>query len=472
MTKKELEKILQKKFNFDHFRDGQFDVINSLLNKKNTLAILPTGAGKTLIYQFYGELLKAPVLVVSPLLSLIGDQVARIRLSGESRVADLSSRQTYQVQQDTLNHLSNYRFVFISPEQAAKPEVQEKLRSVRWELLVIDEAHCIPKWGPSFRPDYLRLGDLRKILNEPLTLMLTATASEETRSLIIQYLNLSFANVNIIIRSVNRPNIYMNFDSLSMDENKNDELLRLLHELPKGGIIYFSSRKMANQVSELISEKTNFSSSAYHAGMDTYQRFKIQNQFINDNIDVICATSAFGMGIDKDNIHFVIHYHMPGNIESFVQEIGRAGRDGEQAISILLYQTGDENIPQNLSSFSIPGQEVIESYFEGESSNELLRYYSEQGLKKEDILRVFERQQNQQRQEIREMLEFIHTSGCHREYLLHAFDESGYRHDQIKLCCSDEVNVNAVHFIEGHEKKRASSVLSWEQSLLKLFNSR
>ena len=465
----QISQILQDKYGFDDLKPGQEAVLKLLNEGKNTLAVLPTGAGKTLIYQMYGFTHPGSVVIISPLLSLIQDQINRLRLIGEKSILEISSRVNHHFLQQQLKNLNQYKFIFTSPESIQKPEVRKALQNVQLALMVIDEAHCIPQWGESFRPDYLRIGEVREQLNKPLTLMLTATASSKTRKSIVSHLNIK--HYEEYVASVDRPNIFLDFLEFESRKEKVDELIQLVETLPGSGVIYFSSKKIANQVSEMLNIKTSKSVAAYHAGLDNDTRYKIQNQFLHDDIDVICATSAFGMGIDKNNIRFVIHFHMPGNIESYVQEIGRAGRDGLPSVAILLYQNGDEAIPSILNDVSIPNAGDLEFYAKTGNLDEqmagLVHYYEEYGLNQQQIQHLFELQKQTSQIQVNTMLNLIKTTDCHRAKLMVYFDENKPLHNE--KCCGSITDFSVLNLPEQSENNQELQLIDWQTKLAKMF---
>jgi ATP-dependent DNA helicase RecQ len=239
--------------------------------------------------------------------------------------------------------------------------VVKRLKEINISLFVVDEAHCISQWGYDFRPDYLRLGVIRKLIGEPLTLALTATATEEVRQDIAEKLLLS--DWKEIVYSVDRPSISLAVEQADSFQEKLERTIELAHFLKGPGIIYFSSKKMAEQTAAYMREHGISKVMAYHGGLDSESRILIQQQFIHGQLDVVCATSAFGMGINKENVRYVIHFHMPMQMESYLQEIGRAARDGLSSIAILLYSPGDEQLALQLAEGELPDHIQIDRLF-------------------------------------------------------------------------------------------------------------
>ncbi|WP_071395624.1 RecQ family ATP-dependent DNA helicase [Bacillus tuaregi] len=353
-----LEKYLTKYFRYSSFRAGQKEVITTVLDGYHTMAMLPTGTGKSLCYQLPGYLLPGHVLVVSPLLSLMQDQVEQMKMNGEKSVVAINSFLTGMERKRVLSQLEQYKFIFISPETLANERIMELFQRINISLFVIDEAHCISQWGYDFRPDYLKLGIVRKKLGRPLTLALTATA---TKKVIIDIINiLELEHCKKVISSVDRPNIALTVQQTESQQEKWELLYGHIAKFAAPGIVYFSSKKMAEQAVEFLQSKGVQRVMAYHGGMDQESRILIQQQFLHNQLDIICATSAFGMGINKENIRFVIHFHMPQQMESYLQEIGRAGRDGLPSIAVLLYSTGDEQLAYQLAESEIPSSEQLD----------------------------------------------------------------------------------------------------------------
>lgn len=454
---------MQKYFHFSEFRPGQQEAIESVLEKKHTIAMLPTGTGKSLCYQLPGYVLDGQVLIVSPLLSLMQDQVEQMMAMGEKRVIALNSFLPPPQKAMALDRLHAYKFIFISPEMLAMDNVLRRLKDINLSLFVVDEAHCISQWGYDFRPDYLRLGQLRKELGEPLTLALTATATEEVRQDIAEKLLLE--DWKEIVYSVDRPSISLSVEHIDSFQEKLERTIELARFIEGPGIIYFSSKKMAEQTAAYMREQGISRVMAYHGGLDSESRILIQQQFIHGQLDIVCATSAFGMGINKENVRFVIHFHMPMQIESYLQEIGRAARDGLSSIAILLYSPGDEQLAFQLAESELPDQIQIERLFTFLEDRKIeyhnLQQYGEEligfcGFTEiqwriaEDFLsslKVIDYDKhksmfknlaadrlNVKNKKIISMLDWIHTKECKRTAILNAFNEEKVKNP--KNCCS------------------------------------
>lgn len=458
----QLEKVLKQYFNYETFRSGQKEVISSVLEGNHTVAMLPTGTGKSLCYQLPGYLINGSVVVVSPLLSLMQDQVEQMKMRGEKRVIALNSFLTPNEKRNALKNLNKFKYIFVSPEILSSQLIMDHLKKLSIALFVIDEAHCISQWGYDFRPDYQRLGKVREQLGFPLTLALTATATEEVKQDIIHSLEL--LNWKEYIFSVDRPNIAISSEHFQSQTEKIERLVDLAGTLKGPGIIYFSSKKISEQVAERLRKKGIGRVMAYHGGLEHESRILIQQQFLHGQLDIICATSAFGMGINKEDIRFIIHFHMPMQIESFLQEIGRAGRDGQNSVSILLYSQGDEQLAYQLAEGEIPSLTQLDFLFDLIEKNKLnwndkeewgrvqtLCGFSEIQLRMvEDYLKevpsnanllrekahfkqLIEERITVKRRKISQMVKLVQLNGCKREFLLNYFNEE----QKIKVdnCC-------------------------------------
>ncbi len=487
----EIKSFLKKYFKFEDFRPGQQETIESVLGKQNTIAMLPTGTGKSLCYQLPGYLLDGPVLIISPLLSLMQDQVEQMMAMGEKRVIALNSFLTPQQKAKALEELELFQFIFISPEMLGMDSVLNRIGKLSLSLFVVDEAHCISQWGYDFRPDYLKLGEFREKLGQPLTLALTATASKDVRRDIADKLRLS--EWNEVVYSVDRPAISLELEYAATFQEKMDRTIELVKFLEGPGIIYFSSKKVAEQTAAHIREKGVKNVMAYHGGLDSESRILIQQQFINGQLDVVCATSAFGMGINKENVRYVIHFHMPMQIESYLQEIGRAARDGRDSIAILIYSLGDEQLAYQLAEGELPDRFQIERLFTFISDKQMLyRHLDRQAEElsaicgfteiqwrivedylsnlqevdyqndKNSLIQLIDDRLMVKNMKIKEMLDWIQTKECKRSVILGMFGEE--LEDRPENCCSI-CGVDMEHYKTESTSEHPAVTVDWKQDL-------
>lgn len=341
--KDDLHQILDTRFGHNSFREGQEEVIRSILNQKDTLVIKSTGGGKSLCYQLPSLVFKGITVVISPLISLMEDQVGEARRIGRRDVVALHGGVSFSQREHILQNLKKVQLLYLSPEGIQHPQIITALKKRRVSLFVVDEAHCISQWGHDFRTDYLELAPIREGLGNPVCLAMTATATDEVKRDIIQYTELR--DPLILIYTMDRKNIAINVEKVISEKEKNQRIIQFLSTRNDAGMIYFSSRAKAEELTFFLMEKGITDIAYYHGGMSSEERHMIQQQFIDGDLRIICATNAFGMGVNKADIRYVIHYHFPSHLESYVQEMGRCSRDGEPGLSYLLAQEGDEQIP-------------------------------------------------------------------------------------------------------------------------------
>jgi ATP-dependent DNA helicase RecQ len=340
--------VAREKFGWERLRPGQLETMAAVVEGRDTLLVMPTGAGKSACYQVPALLIDGPTVVVSPLIALQRDQV--LDLLGHGAFAANSSRAAAEVAEGWDNLASgDVEFVFLSPEQLSKPEVVDRLVDVRPSLFVVDEAHCVSSWGHDFRPDYLRLGDVIERLGHPVTLALTATASPPVRDEIVE--RLGMRDPLQVVRGFDRPNLHLEVvTALDADAKREAVVLRAAGE-PKPGIVYAATRKDAEAYAEALAD-LGLRACSYHAGMRAADRDEVHTSFLDDQLDVVVATTAFGMGIDKPNVRFVLHAAVPESLDAYHQEIGRAGRDGQPANVAMFYRQEDLGLRKFFSSGS------------------------------------------------------------------------------------------------------------------------
>jgi ATP-dependent DNA helicase RecQ len=354
----QLEKILYERFGYSTFRKGQKEIIEDVISGNNVVAMLPTGAGKSMCYLIPGYMNDGAVIIVSPLLSLMEDQVQQLQMAGEKRVVAINSFLSYEDKRSTIDSLHKYKFIFVSPEMLQNAYFLKKLSHITLSLFVVDEAHCISQWGHEFRTDYLKLSAVLDQLKNPPCLALTATATKKVLNDIVSFLELK--QVCYHLHSIDRPTISINIEKTGSIDDKKRKLLQWVERLKGPGMIYFSSRWWAEHICSFLKGVGINNVAFYHGGMESEQRLLIQQQFLSDQLQIICCTNAFGMGVNKPNVRYVIHFHHPSTMEAYLQEIGRAGRDGKNSIAILLHSPTDRELPEALIQQEFPSKDELE----------------------------------------------------------------------------------------------------------------
>jgi len=388
--------ILKEYFGYDGFRKGQEPLIDSILNGSDTLGIMPTGAGKSICYQVPALMMEGITLVISPLISLMKDQVGALNQAGV-HAAYLNSSLTYNQYRLALSYAKEgrYKIIYVAPERLTTEEFLDFAQSVKISMISVDEAHCISQWGQDFRPSYLQIVEfIQRLPVRPIVAAFTATATNDVREDIIRILQIEHPQV--VTTGYNRSNL---FYSVQTPKDKYQFVRDYLSQNPdQSGVIYCNTRKLVEEVCERLNRE-GIAATRYHAGLADQERQKNQDDFIFDNKPIMVATNAFGMGIDKSNVRFVIHYNMPKNLESYYQEAGRAGRDGEPAECILLYSGQDVRINQYM--------------IENSTDNDELDWDQREMVKQQD------------RERLKKMTFYCYTNECLRVYVLRYFGEYG-----------------------------------------------
>ncbi|MDB4892212.1 MAG: ATP-dependent helicase, RecQ family, partial [Gemmatimonadetes bacterium] len=350
--------VLRARFGFDDFRPGQERAVSSVLSGRDTLVVLPTGGGKSICYQVPAMLLPGITIVVSPLISLMKDQVDALDARGIPATFVNSTLSSAEVA-DRMNRVSRgqVKMLYVAPERFDFGSAAERLKDVGVSLLAIDEAHCISEWGHDFRPSYLRVAQVRERLGWPPAVALTATATSHVRQDIVRQLR--FENAETIITGFDRKNLDYHVVPTRNDDDKDARIIELLKRYPGVAIVYASTRRNVEKVS-LMLERARIKVAAYHAGLDDAHRHDVQNAFMTEKVRAIVATNAFGMGIDKPNVRLVVHHSMPGTLEAYYQEAGRAGRDGKHSDVFLLHAFPDRFTHEFFIKGAYPDRVIVE----------------------------------------------------------------------------------------------------------------
>ena len=351
--------VLQQTFGYPAFRPGQERAIVSVLAKRDTLVVLPTGGGKSLCYQVPALVTRGLTVVVSPLIALMKDQVDALDRRGVPAAFINSTLSSAEVSDRLMRaQRGELQLLYVAPERFDVGTTAERLKAIGVSLLAVDEAHCISEWGHDFRPSYRRVGEVRQRLGNPPTIALTATATPVVREDIARILDLK--DPEIIVTGFDRPNLSYGVIAAKGDREKDAVVVDLLRELEDGtGIVYASTRKTVERLAQYLDDQ-GIPASAYHAGLDDDRRRRVQDNFMSERTRVIVATNSFGMGVDKSNVRLVIHYAMPGTLEAYYQEAGRAGRDGLQSRCVLLHAFPDRFTHEFFIKSALPDRVLIE----------------------------------------------------------------------------------------------------------------
>ena len=395
----EKQALLQHYFGYGEFRPGQEELVDGILAGRDVFGIMPTGGGKSICYQLPGLMLPGMTLVVSPLISLMHDQVMALKAAGIPGAyvnSSLTFPQLRAVYRNML--LGKYKIIYVAPERLQSDGFLEAVEQMNISMVAVDEAHCISQWGQDFRPSYLKIVDFIRLLpRRPVIAAFTATATQKVREDVKRILDLR--SPVEVVTGFDRPNLWF---EVRHPELKDGELLRLLEARKRrSGIVYCATRKSVEQVCQLLTDR-GYAATRYHAGLEERERMENQNAFLYDEKTVMVATNAFGMGIDKSNVNFVIHYNMPKSLEAYYQEAGRAGRDGSNADCILLYAPRDV--------------QTARFFIENGSDNEDLTEEQKEVIKKQDYERL------------EAMVTYCKTRTCLRGWILEYF---GQKHPEV-----------------------------------------
>nr|BFE62231.1 RecQ family ATP-dependent DNA helicase [Dactylosporangium thailandense] len=359
MSAEELRRVAKDSFGWERLRDEQLRAMEALMAGRDALAVLPTGAGKSAIYQVPAPLLPGPTIVVSPLLALQQDQIASLTARNQEELVAvrLSSAEGKTERAEALESLrkGDAEFVFLTPEQFADPARVAQIKALKPSLVAVDEAHCVSAWGHDFRPDYLQLGQFIRELGRPPIVALTATASPPVREDIIERLGLR--DPEVVVTGLDRPNLYLESVHCPDEETRLRRLIARVRESAPPGIIYAPTRRATEELAEKLGHE-GIPAVAYHGGMSAGERERAHEAFLADEVPIMVATTAFGMGIDKPNIRWVNHVSLPDSPDSYLQEIGRAGRDGQPANVLLLHRTEDTGLRKFFTNVSVDRDEV------------------------------------------------------------------------------------------------------------------
>jgi ATP-dependent DNA helicase RecQ len=480
------KEILLKYWGYSSFRENQEEIIKMIINNKDTLALLPTGGGKSICYQIPSLIMDGICIVVSPLISLMKDQVEDIKSKGIKAITITSDLDFKEVDIALTNCIfGGYKFLYISPEKLQNELVQSKISEMNVNLIAVDEAHCISEWGHNFRPSYRNISLIREIHPNSPVIALTATATKDVVSDIQE--NLDFKKPNLVQSSFYRENLsYI----VIKEQDKKRKLINILNKIHGSAIVYVKSRKDCEKISKILVEN-NISANYYHAGLNIDQRNKRQENWKKSKSRVMVATNAFGMGIDKPDVRLVIHFHIPSTIESYFQETGRAGRDEKESFAVLLYNSTDEKYLRDFVELHFPSvKEIKECYQnlanhfqiavnngEEEKFDFDLSDYSEKyktnSLRTYNILRYLEKENYLKLQNIYNNSSKIHVKMEHSE--LYKFQISNkYFDPYIKLLLrsysglfEDFVNINET-LLAGRSKTNENKIIEVLKKLQEL----
>ncbi|ERS93968.1 RecQ family ATP-dependent DNA helicase [Staphylococcus simulans] len=456
-----LEEALKKWFGFDSFKEGQKPIIENVLNHQHTLGILPTGSGKSLCYQLPTYIKQKPTLIISPLISLMDDQVMQMRKNGERSVSYIHSGMSYEEKMKNLKQLKSSKFIFLSPEFILHQDNIKWIDSIDLGMIVLDEAHCITEWGYDFRPHYALIGRITKRFPKATLLALTATAPlhlQEDIEDIVQ------TKLKVVKTKMSRDNIMLSHLNFENNAEKNEWLKSFIeHSGPT--IIYVSSKKKCRELAQMIYDE-GYLTGIYHGDLSYQERQTVQQQFIQNKIPMIVATSAFGMGINKPDIRTVIHYHLPVSPSSYLQEIGRAGRDGQLSQAISLYQPDDYFLLETILFADIITEADIDAFDQGanlpEQKAEILDVLANQ-YTIEQIKTIFSISEQRKKEGLLTMMGYKNLTTCRRHYLMSYFGETI---TPTKKCCDNDNTIQPINVLN---KKKVARKMDYLEKLNQIF---
>jgi len=471
-----ISEVARHDLGFASLRPGQEEAVTALLAGHDTLVVQPTGSGKSAIYQIAGRLIDGATLIISPLIALQKDQVDSIAAHNPADAVALNSTVGAAEYRENVDQIEqgNVEYIFLAPEQLRNNDAVERLKSTNISLFVVDEAHCISDWGHDFRPDYQRLGAVIESLGHPRVLALTATATAPVRDEIVE--RLGMRSPKVFVQGFDRPNIYLRVDRFKSESEKRDDLIHRTRWAEKPGIIYTGTRRAAEQIMASLAAE-DIAALVYHGGLRPTERHEIQERFMSGDAEVIVATNAFGMGVDKSDVRFVYHYDVAESLDAYYQEIGRGGRDGNKTEAVLFYRhqdvgaqsfkTGGGNVDSELleqlmshfgqlkgsvrpedmaDELGIPKRKFIAALQRLEDAGAVRTLASGKvrksaGADAEAAVRTIgeleEAHRETSRERLRKMREYAETSGCRREMLLR------YLGDEYQGPCNNCDNCDA-----------------------------
>ena len=416
---RDVEQVAREVFGWPGLRPGQREAMEAVAEGRDVLAVLPTGAGKSAVYQVPGSQLDGRVVVVSPLVSLQRDQVDHLRAVGLP-AAFLNATLPAAEQEEVLR---SDGFLFLAPEQLARDEVVAALEPA---LVVVDEAHCLCSWGHDFRPDYLRLDSVVERWGRPPVVALTATASPPVRAEVVERLGLR--DPLVVVAGFDRPNLDLSVEREPDDERRREAVVLRAAGEEKPGIVYTATRTSAERYAQALAD-LGLAVEAYHAGLRKERRDDVQTRFMDGELDVVVATTAFGMGIDKADVRFVVHAEVADSVDGYYQEVGRAGRDGKDARAVLFYREKDLGLRRFFASGSVD-EELLRRVAKGRHDGVgkrrltgLTQLLADAGGDPEQAARLAEQRRQRDRSRVEMMRGYAETTGCRRQYLLGYFGE-------------------------------------------------